>query len=363
MTEHPLPKISMADDIRRRIETHCFSAVDHEVGGFLVGGTEDGVTTIRGAIASTKAKSEQANLTFTHEAWDEAYAVLHEKFPDESLVGWYHSHPGYKVFLSEYDAFIQHNFFAAPGHVALVIDPLAAEAGWFVSRGGEIVTVSKEPTKLDALRPANRDEDGKPKGVVLSSSPSRGSNLSWPTAAVAVFLAAVVAATIGFVAGNGAGKDSMRTEMLQGRFVALTSAQYQLALTDPQAFASNFGVTIQTIQLLNPYWVLNGQVRLPYGTANVWPVETPAPDTSTVSGETSTAGTETPTATPSPTKSATAKPTATPSPTKSATAKPTTSPAPSKSATASPSPTKSTGLTPGSLLPTKKPTASKGATT
>jgi len=37
------------------------------------------------------------------------------QFADKKIVGWYHSHPGFGIFLSEYDLFIHRNFFTAPG--------------------------------------------------------------------------------------------------------------------------------------------------------------------------------------------------------------------------------------------------------
>ena len=47
------------------------------------------------------------------------------------MVGWYHTHPGWGVFLSGMDLFICNNFFNRPLDVALVIDPCAGDRGWF----------------------------------------------------------------------------------------------------------------------------------------------------------------------------------------------------------------------------------------
>ncbi len=51
--------------------------------------------------------------------------------PGERIVGWYHSHPGFGVFLSEHDTFIHRNFFSSPDHVAWVYDPHTDEEGCF----------------------------------------------------------------------------------------------------------------------------------------------------------------------------------------------------------------------------------------
>jgi len=43
---------------------------------------------------------------------------------ENTIVGWYHSHPGYGCFLSSIDIQSQKVFFTNPNHVALVIDPI-----------------------------------------------------------------------------------------------------------------------------------------------------------------------------------------------------------------------------------------------
>jgi len=53
-------------------------------------------------------------------------------------VGWYHSHPGFGVFLSEHDMFIQENFFSSPQQVAWVFDPHTDEEGCFGWVNGKV---------------------------------------------------------------------------------------------------------------------------------------------------------------------------------------------------------------------------------
>src|SRR4029453_14212343 len=45
--------------------------------------------------------------------------------------GWYHSHPGFGVFLSDYDVFIHKNFFTATHQIAWVFDPHSDSEGCF----------------------------------------------------------------------------------------------------------------------------------------------------------------------------------------------------------------------------------------
>ena len=68
--------------------------------------------------------------------------VKDELYPEERIVGWYHSHPGFGVFLSEHDLFIQENFFSSPGQVAWVYDPHTDEEGCFGWVAGEVHRLS-----------------------------------------------------------------------------------------------------------------------------------------------------------------------------------------------------------------------------
>lgn len=74
------------------------------------------------ARPATSARGDVGQLTFGQEAWQE---VLAGQNSDHLVVGWYHSHPGFGVFLSEQDSFIHRHFFARPWQVALVLDSVA----------------------------------------------------------------------------------------------------------------------------------------------------------------------------------------------------------------------------------------------
>ncbi len=71
------------------------------------------------------------HVTFTQDAWEAIYKVKDQSYPEERIVGWYHSHPGFGVFLSEHDTFIHENFFSSPNQVAWVYDPHTDEEGCF----------------------------------------------------------------------------------------------------------------------------------------------------------------------------------------------------------------------------------------
>ncbi len=85
------------------------------------------------------ARGGQAQVTFTPQVWTTIQDEMESRYPEHLMVGWYHTHPGHGIFLSEMDLFLHGNFFDLPWQVALVYDPQNDTVGLFSWHGGEIV--------------------------------------------------------------------------------------------------------------------------------------------------------------------------------------------------------------------------------
>jgi proteasome lid subunit RPN8/RPN11 len=143
------------------IYPHVFENADREVGGVLVGRmpADGSLPLVTGAIPAISADERRATLTFTQEAWAHVHRTLDTDFPpDEQIVGWYHSHPGFGIFLSGHDLFIHENFFNAPSQIAVVVDPLARTEGAFVWREEELISLFEQPTPGRWAAPAELAE-------------------------------------------------------------------------------------------------------------------------------------------------------------------------------------------------------------
>ena len=119
---------------------HVAGDASQELGGLLWGlpgrdGREEFLEVVE-ARPATAAQGGLGHLTFGQEAWQE---VLREQVEGHRVVGWYHSHPGFGIFLSEQDSFIQRNFFGQPWQVALVLDPVRGEWGLYGWQKGEVI--------------------------------------------------------------------------------------------------------------------------------------------------------------------------------------------------------------------------------
>lgn len=131
MTNYTTDQVDFGPQQSEQVHEHVHSDTENEVGGVLVGRLRDGVAEIRHVLPALEAVGGAAQLTFTHEVWEQLLSTVDREHPDEQIVGWYHSHPGHGIFLSSFDQFIHENFFSAPGMVALVVDPRDDAFGWF----------------------------------------------------------------------------------------------------------------------------------------------------------------------------------------------------------------------------------------
>ncbi|HKV95044.1 MAG TPA: Mov34/MPN/PAD-1 family protein [Candidatus Angelobacter sp.] len=139
------PVVVMEAEVARKIRQHARSSMKAEVCGVLIGSTEHERMMVEACIQGNNAAQGGAHVTFTQDTWEHIYKIKDKEYPDQKIVGWYHSHPGFGVFLSEHDLFIQQNFFSNPQQVAWVYDPHTDEEGCFGWVGEKI-------EKLTAIR-------------------------------------------------------------------------------------------------------------------------------------------------------------------------------------------------------------------
>jgi proteasome lid subunit RPN8/RPN11 len=166
-------RVYLAPEVHSGIWQHAVENSTVEICGVLVGRwARDGngphaqaTAYIRGEAASSKF----AEVTFTHETWAKINQQMDTRYADQSVIGWYHSHPDFGIFLSDRDRFIQEHFFAGAGQFAYVVDPIRKTEGIFIWKEGkptlapyhwigervQIATPAGEPSPKDA-EPASK---------------------------------------------------------------------------------------------------------------------------------------------------------------------------------------------------------------
>lgn len=134
-------KVYIKQDVYKALEKYASSDTSKELGTILIGDycEQLGKThvVISDYIEAKYTDASASTLTFTHETWDYVHKQHDLLYPNKKIIGWQHTHPNYGIFLSNYDLFIQDNFFNMPFQVAYVIDPIQNIRGFFQWKNGK----------------------------------------------------------------------------------------------------------------------------------------------------------------------------------------------------------------------------------
>ncbi len=95
---------------------------------------------------------------------------MDKQFPDLRIVGWYHTHPGHGIFLSEMDIFLHESFFGLPWQTAFVYDPRSGDEGFFGAEGGHSKRMA-HLVEADEAAITKLSQSGQPTGE-LESAPA-----------------------------------------------------------------------------------------------------------------------------------------------------------------------------------------------
>ena len=221
-------KIDCSDEMMAKIEAIAFSETRVEVGGFLIGKYDASGATVTDVVAAQHSVGRSTQLTFTHDTWNALHSDLKESGGE--LVGWFHSHPNFGVFLSEHDQFIQENFFKADGNITIVVDPIRGRRGWFYSAGGKIKKYEKEEdTTRERLGVSSTNPDENIEAIM-------GTNNSGMTTAKVVLISAVmslVGTFLGFALTTAtSGNSSASTDIASlNQRIQYLEAQLGLSMT------------------------------------------------------------------------------------------------------------------------------------
>ncbi len=139
-------RILIAPAALEQIRAHSHSQIASELGGVLLGKAYEhgGRRFVEGAAALPAPSEDRGpyHFTFNADAWAYVNRERDAHHPALQIVGWFHTHPGLGVFFSADDVIVQSAAFVMPWHVALVVDPIRQEAGFFGWHGHEVTPLS-----------------------------------------------------------------------------------------------------------------------------------------------------------------------------------------------------------------------------
>jgi len=130
------------------IHEHAASSLPNETGGFLLGRVAfderrgSWHVDIDETMPVDPLSQDPVHFSFS---WRDVDRVRnHRELERKALLGWYHTHPGLGIFLSETDLEKTHRvLFAEPFQLALVYDPVRGRAGYFVWEGPQLIDASQ----------------------------------------------------------------------------------------------------------------------------------------------------------------------------------------------------------------------------
>jgi len=129
------------------MKQHASTTVEVELCGVLVGevkrDSNGPFLLVHATIEGKHSNNHGAQVTFTHQTWDYINGVKDKEYPNLKIVGWYHTHPGFGIFLSKMDLFIQDSVFNLPFQIAVVLETKKNQIGCFTWVEGKCVPLSR----------------------------------------------------------------------------------------------------------------------------------------------------------------------------------------------------------------------------
>jgi proteasome lid subunit RPN8/RPN11 len=112
---------------------------NREVMGLIVGRVyrdENGEYAVAERAVTSKLEADCVSVRFDREAFEGLFEALGDLGPDETVIGWYHSHLDIGCFMSPADIATQDGIFGGECGYAVVIDPARQEMKVFDSNPG-----------------------------------------------------------------------------------------------------------------------------------------------------------------------------------------------------------------------------------
>ena len=238
--------IYISQPVYKEIHRFTQNKTTNESGGMLIGNVieEFGKTNIivNGFIEAKHCEATPTTLKFTHETWEYVHKEMDKKFPGQKIVGWIHTHPNFGIFLSEYDKFIQENFFKEDYQIAYVVDPIQDIEGFYFWINGKIERC-KGFYKFDKMG-AKIESDIESKG---EDEESNNSLLNLKNVIIAILVVCVV-----FLAFSNMSQNKEIKELQKQQETLATSANQSLSYMQNQISALQSKITDLTNQLKTP---------------------------------------------------------------------------------------------------------------
>lgn len=136
------PDVRIDARVHKEIEEFASRDRNAECAGLLLGAViAEGKSRVVhvAAIAPAKgAPGTRSSVRLTADAWEEMLRVRDSRYSELRVLGWFHTHVGWGVFMSDADVFFHRHFFPHPNMLSYVLDPTTGRDGFFFWHEGKI---------------------------------------------------------------------------------------------------------------------------------------------------------------------------------------------------------------------------------
>lgn len=125
-------RIYLRYDLFRALDEYAVRDTSREQAGLLVGQVQEGAETfivVEDAIEI--GVGDEASGRFSSRSWQHARRVARTRYQDKVILGWFHTHPGTGLELSNEEREVHTTFFPEKWQVVYVVDPVSRDRNFY----------------------------------------------------------------------------------------------------------------------------------------------------------------------------------------------------------------------------------------
>lgn len=133
-------RIYLRYDLFRALDEYAVRDTSRELAALLVGQVHEGAQgnciVVEDAIEIGVADEKESR--FSPRVWQHARRVARTRYANKVIVGWYHTHPGTGLDLSQEEREVHKSFFPEAWQVMYVVDPVSRDRNFYRSQEGRL---------------------------------------------------------------------------------------------------------------------------------------------------------------------------------------------------------------------------------
>ncbi len=141
-SEEPGLRIYLRYDLFRALDEYAVKDTSRELAALLVGQVQEGgqgngnCIVVEDAIEVGVADEREGR--FSPRVWQHARRVARTRYANKVIVGWYHTHPGTGLDLSQEEREVHKSFFPESWQVMYVVDPVSRDRNFYRSQDSRL---------------------------------------------------------------------------------------------------------------------------------------------------------------------------------------------------------------------------------